>query len=480
MIDLKLLRTDPERFRASLGRKRYRGEDLDAVLEQDAAIRRLRSEIEAMRAARNAASKKIPQAAEGERGGLLTEMKALAASLKEGEPELRRREEELQEALQLIPNPPDPSAPDGAGDEENAVLKTIGEPRSFPFPPLDHLDLGEERGWIDVKRAARAAGTRFAYLLGDLVDLEMALVRFALDTLKEEGFQPVVPPILVREAAMYGTGFLPADRNEIYKIEGEDAYLVGTSEVSLAALHMDEILEGDLPRRYAGFSTCLRKEAGSYGKDTRGIFRVHQFDKVEMFSFCAPEESGTEHDAIRRPGSTGREEVRPGGLDAGPVRLQGSDVVLQLHRLPGSPAGRAAPRERRPPAASHPQRHRGGGGPHHHRAAGESPGGRPHGAPALSPAALHGAAGQDLEERVGIPDEPGPADRAGSSATAAAAPARRSAGAGDSSSRRDRLAPDGVRGPRGPSRSLRRLLRRGTALRPGRERGRRSHPPRPE
>jgi seryl-tRNA synthetase len=298
MIDLKLLRTDPERFRASLGRKRYRGEDLDAVLEQDAAIRRLRSEIEAMRAARNAASKKIPQAAEGERGGLLTEMKALAASLKEGEPELRRREEELQEALQLIPNPPDPSAPDGAGDEENAVLKTIGEPRSFPFPPLDHLDLGEERGWIDVKRAARAAGTRFAYLLGDLVDLEMALVRFALDTLKEEGFQPVVPPILVREAAMYGTGFLPADRNEIYKIEGEDAYLVGTSEVSLAALHMDEILEGDLPRRYAGFSTCLRKEAGSYGKDTRGIFRVHQFDKVEMFSFCAPEESGTEHDAM--------------------------------------------------------------------------------------------------------------------------------------------------------------------------------------
>jgi len=298
MIDLKQLRTDPERFRASLGRKRYRGEDLDAVLERDAAIRRLRSEIEEMRAARNAASKKIPKAAEGERGALLAEMKALAASLKKGEPELRRREEELQEALELIPNPPDPSAPDGAGEEENTVLKTVGDPRSFPFEPLDHLDLGEERGWIDVKRAARAAGARFAYLLGDLVDLEMALVRFALDTLKEEGFQPVVPPILVREAAMYGTGFFPADRNEIYKIEGEDAYLVGTSEVSLAALHMDEILEGDLPRRYAGFSTCLRKEAGTYGKDTRGIFRLHQFDKVEMFSFCAPEESGTEHDAM--------------------------------------------------------------------------------------------------------------------------------------------------------------------------------------
>jgi seryl-tRNA synthetase len=298
MIDLKLLRNDPERFRASLGRKRYRGEDLDAVLERDAAIRRLRSEIEEMRAARNTASKKIPKAAEGERETLLAEMKKLAASLKEGEPELRRREEELQEALQLIPNPPDPSAPDGAGEEENAVVKTVGEPRTFAFPPLDHLDLGEERGWIDVKRAARAAGTRFAYLLGELVDLEMALVRFALDTLQEEGFRPVVPPILVREAAMYGTGFFPADRNEIYKIEGEDAYLVGTSEVSLAALHMDEILEGDLPRRYAGFSTCLRKEAGSYGKDTRGIFRVHQFDKVEMFSFCAPEESGAEHEAM--------------------------------------------------------------------------------------------------------------------------------------------------------------------------------------
>jgi seryl-tRNA synthetase len=298
MIDLKMLRSDPERFRASLGRKRYRGEDLDAVLERDMAIRQLRSEIEDMRAARNAASKKIPQAGEGERAALLAEMKALAASLKEKEPELRRQEEHLQEALQLIPNPPDPSAPDGAGEEENVVLGTVGDPPSFSFKPLDHLELGEDRGWIDVRRAARASGTRFAYLVGDLVDLEMALVRFALDVLKDERFEPVVPPILVREAAMYGTGFFPADRNEIYKIEGEDAYLVGTSEVSLAALHMDEILEGDLPRRYAGFSTCFRREAGSYGKDTRGIFRVHQFDKVEMFSFSAPEESVAEHEAM--------------------------------------------------------------------------------------------------------------------------------------------------------------------------------------
>ncbi len=299
MIDLKLLRADPDAFRTALGRKRYQASDLDRVLEMDARVRGLRVEIEELRAARNAASKQIPGAAGDEKEALLAQMKEVAADLKGREPELRRLEEELDGALRVIPNPPDPSAPDGAGEEANVVVRTVGEPTRHPFKVLDHLDLGEARGWIDVKRAARASGARFAYLLGEMVDLELALVRFAMDRLQAEGFRPVVPPILVREAAMYGTGFFPADRNEIYKIEGEDAYLVGTSEVSLAALHMDEILEpGELPRRYAGFSTCLRKEAGSYGKDTRGIFRVHQFDKVEMFSFCAPADSPGEHERM--------------------------------------------------------------------------------------------------------------------------------------------------------------------------------------
>ncbi|MFQ5669788.1 MAG: serine--tRNA ligase [Acidobacteriota bacterium] len=299
MIDLKKLRDDPETFRVSLGRKRYQAERLDELLQLDGEIRRLKSRLETLRAERNATSRRIPQAAESEKAGLMARMREVAGQLKEGEPRLRSLEEALQAALVQIPNPPDPSAPDGEGETANIVLRRVGEPPSFRFEPLDHLALGESRGWIDMKRAARLSGSRFAYLSGDLVDLELALVSFVMDRLKKNGFRPVLPPVLVREKAMYGTGFFPADRNEIYKIENEDAYLVGTSEVSLAALHMDEILAADeLPRRYAGFSTCFRREAGSYGKDTRGIFRVHQFDKVEMFSFCAPETSPGEHEVM--------------------------------------------------------------------------------------------------------------------------------------------------------------------------------------
>ncbi len=299
MINLKSLRADPERFRASLGRKRFLGEDLDRVIEADARIRLLKTEIEELRAARNATSRRIPQVHGEEKAQLLDEMKQVATRLKAAEPDLRQQDEALRTALLAIPNPPHADAPDGAGDEANVVLRQVGIPAKPTFEVLDHLDLGELRGWIDVKRAAKVSGARFAYLLGELVNLEFALVRFALDRLSAEGFKPVVPPILVREAAMYGTGFFPADRNEIYKIEEEDAYLIGTSEVSLAAMHMDEVLpSADLPLRYAGFSTCLRREAGTYGKDTRGIFRVHQFDKVEMFSFCAAQDSDKEHEKI--------------------------------------------------------------------------------------------------------------------------------------------------------------------------------------
>jgi seryl-tRNA synthetase len=299
MIDLKSLRADPERFRSSLGRKRFRSEDLDKVLEADAQVRRLKTEIEELRATRNSASRRIPQVQGEEKALLLDEMKKVSARLKAAEPDLRQQDEALHAALLAIPNPPHADAPDGAGDEANVVLRQVGTPATPAFEILDHLDLGELRGWIDMKRAAKVSGARFAFLMGELVNLEFALVRFALDRLAAEGFKPVVPPILVREAAMYGTGFFPADRNEIYKIEEEDAYLIGTSEVALAAMHMDEVLPvDDLPLRYAGFSTCLRREAGTYGKDTRGIFRVHQFDKVEMFSFCAAQDSDAEHEKI--------------------------------------------------------------------------------------------------------------------------------------------------------------------------------------
>jgi seryl-tRNA synthetase len=197
-----------------------------------------------------------------------------------------------------LPNLPEDAAPDG-GEDDAVELRRVGEQPAFAFTPRDHVDLGVAMGGLDVERAARLSGARFAYLLGPLVRLQMAVVAFAVDGLEREGLVPVVPPVLVREEAMYGTGFLPGDRASIYRTADDDLYLVGTSEVPLAGLHAEEILdEGDLPLRYVGLSTCFRREAGAGGRDTRGIFRVHQFDKVEMFSFCAPEDSPAEHERI--------------------------------------------------------------------------------------------------------------------------------------------------------------------------------------
>ncbi len=203
-------------------------------------------------------------------------------------------QEQLQQALAPLPNLPDPSAAPGPEDE---LVRTVGEPPAFAFEPRDHLDLAGSR--IDMERGARLSGSRFAYLKGDLVLLELALVRWTLEILGAHGFQPVIPPVLVREQALYGTGFLPDTEQQIYALPEDDLYLVGTSEVALASLHADEILEADtLPLRYAGFSPCFRREAGAAGRDTRGIFRVHQFDKVEMFSFVSPVDSASEHERI--------------------------------------------------------------------------------------------------------------------------------------------------------------------------------------
>ncbi len=205
----------------------------------------------------------------------------------------------MDRLLGELPNLPHESVPDGETDEDNVELARWGEPPAFDFPPLDHVELGERLGLLDLERAAKVSGSRFAYLLGPAVLVQFALVRYALDHLLARGFRPVIPPVLVREAALFGTGFLPSGREQIYEIPEDGLFLVGTSEVSLAAFHADEILDpGALPIRYAGYSTCFRREAGTYGKDTRGIFRVHQFDKVEMFVFARPEDSWEEHDRL--------------------------------------------------------------------------------------------------------------------------------------------------------------------------------------
>jgi seryl-tRNA synthetase len=209
--------------------------------------------------------------------------------------ELERRRDAI---LAELPNLADADAPEG-GEDDAVVVREVGERPEFGFEPRDHVELGEALGVIDLERAARVSGARFAYLLGALVRVQLALVAFAVDLVERAGFVPVIPPVLVREEAMWGTGFFPTDRASIYETAADDLFLVGTSEVPLAGLHLGEILEsGDLPRRYAGISTCFRREAGAAGRDTRGIFRVHQFDKVEMFSFTTPERSGEEHRLI--------------------------------------------------------------------------------------------------------------------------------------------------------------------------------------
>jgi seryl-tRNA synthetase len=300
VLDLRAIRDDPGPAREAL-RRRGAAEALDEALELDARRRELIPELEQGKARRNKASDAI---AEAKRAGedaeeAIAEMRELGGELKQLEGELREVEEKLDSVAATLPNLPEPDAPDGETDEDAEVLREVGERPALDFEIRDHIELAEPHGWIEVEKAAAASGTRFAYLLGDLVMVELALIRFAVNLVRAEGFEPVVPPVLVREDPLYGTGFFPGEREMIYEIERDELFLVGTSEVSLGALGADEIIAAeDLPRRYAGISTCFRREAGAAGKDTRGIFRVHQFDKVEMFSFVAPEDSGTEHERI--------------------------------------------------------------------------------------------------------------------------------------------------------------------------------------
>ncbi len=296
MLELKRIREDPDGVRAALGR---RGEahaaGLDRVVSLDERRRRLLPELEGLRAEQNEASARISSASdEAERAREIDAMRVVAARAKELEGELVVVELDLKEALAPLPNLPDPTAAPGPQDE---LVREVGEIAQRPFKARDHLELAGEM--IDMDRAANLSGSRFAYLKGDLVMLELALVRWALEKLRGHGFEPVIPPVLVRERALYGTGFLPDTEQQIYHVDSDDLYLIGTSEVALASLHDGEVIDAArLPLRYAGFSPCFRREAGAAGKDTRGIFRVHQFDKVEMFSFVEPQHSTAEHERI--------------------------------------------------------------------------------------------------------------------------------------------------------------------------------------
>jgi seryl-tRNA synthetase len=300
MLDLKLLRSEPERVKAALARRGAGGE-VDELLNLDARRRELLPRVEDAQAERNAASKRIGEIKRegGDADAEIAAVGRLRETIDSGKEELEAIEGALRELTLVLPNIPDDDAPDGMVEEDAVVLREVGELPSFDFEPRDHLDIGTDLGLIDMESAARLSGSRFAYLKGDLVMLEFALVQFAIASAREKGHEPVIPPVLVRDTALEGTGYFPEARDQIYEIEKDDLFLTGTSEVALAGLHADQIIDAaDLPLRYCAFSTCFRREAGAAGRDTRGMFRVHQFDKVEMFSFVEPSASKDEHERL--------------------------------------------------------------------------------------------------------------------------------------------------------------------------------------
>jgi len=298
MIDIKVLRESPDLVRAS---QSARGEDVtlvDRVIAADEIRRSAIVEFEALKAEQNALSKSVGSSKGDEKAALLEKAKALSDAVKTAEGKKNTTEAEYKNIAMSLSNIVDKAAPVG-GEADFKVLEEVGRPREFNFTPKDHVELGKILGAIDVERAAKVSGARFYYLTGVGALLELALVNYAITSASKAGFIPVIPPVLVKPAAMEGTGFLGQAAENVFHLKDEDFYLVGTSEVALAALHMDEILDSkSLPIRYAGYSPCFRKEAGSYGKDTRGIIRVHQFDKVEMFSYCAMQDAEAEHQRL--------------------------------------------------------------------------------------------------------------------------------------------------------------------------------------
>jgi seryl-tRNA synthetase len=281
VIDLRAARNDPDGFRTALARKGA-AEDFDALLSADERWRQLVPRVDDLRGKLKLKGKPTPEQ--------LEELNRVKEELRSAEEELAAAEGERDRLLEQVPNPPDPASPDGDTEEDAEELRRVGDPA--PEGP-EHTEVGR----FDMERAARLSGSRFGYLIGDTALLALALYRFAIDRAVANGHTQVIPPVLVREDAMYGTGFFPTERSNIYALADDDLYLTGTSEVALAGLHMDEIVD-ELPLRYSGFSTCFRRESGAAGKDTRGMFRVHQFNKVELFVFCEPEASRDEHERL--------------------------------------------------------------------------------------------------------------------------------------------------------------------------------------
>ncbi len=301
MIDPRLLRDDPDRIRAAQEKRGLSADVVDVALAADEKRRSSIVEFERLRGEQKQLGKQVAKAQGEEKQALLARTKALALDVKRAEASQNDAEQTYRAAMLSIPNPAAAEAPAG-GEDDFVVLEHVGTPRDFAaegFEPRDHIELGRMLGAIDLDRGAKVSGSRFYYLTGVGADLELALVQLAMDQARDAGFTSVIPPAMVKPRAMDGTGFLGQAADDVYRIEGEDMYLVGTSEVPMAAYHSDEILDtATLPRRYAAFSPCFRKEAGSHGKDTRGIIRVHWFDKVEMFTYTTVEDSYAEHQRL--------------------------------------------------------------------------------------------------------------------------------------------------------------------------------------
>src|SRR5438105_5792221 len=305
VVDLKLIREQPDAFRAALRKRRADPTLVDRVLEADRRRRELVQQVEVLRAAQNRASQEIPRLTGPAREERIAEMKRIAAQAKAQEPALQAAEAGLEALLRQVPNSPHPSVPEG-GPDDGVTLRIVGAPPEFAFPPRDHVDLGASLDLLDVERSAKVAGSRFYFLRRDGALLQLALIRYAVDRLGAEGFIPTIPPVLIKRENLIGMmGGAALDEQMVYRIEGEDLALAGTSEMALGSMCVGEVLrEADLPIRLCGISTCFRREAGAHGKDTRGMFRVHQFDKVEMFSYCAPDDAVDEAEHYRLLGNS--------------------------------------------------------------------------------------------------------------------------------------------------------------------------------
>ena len=297
MLDPTILKDNIEVLKSNISRRNLKI-DLNQLISLNEERKSLRFDAEQKRSQQKELGKQIAIADESEKDELLSKATELSNEVKSLFEQVEKKDEEFLNLWVKIPNLISDTSPDGKSDKDNLEIKKVGNVKDMPSPK-DHLEIASKLNLIDVEKASEVSGSRFAYLFGDLVKIEFNLVSWALNKLSEKGFIPTVPPVLVRENALYGTGFFPDDAEQVYEVPNDDLYLVGTSEVPLAALHSNEIINmEELPLRYAGFSTCFRREAGTYGKDTTGIFRVHQFDKVEMFSFCDPQKSEEEHEFI--------------------------------------------------------------------------------------------------------------------------------------------------------------------------------------